>query len=197
MSARRQLPLGSELSLAVRRRNESSETASEHWVKSSVIENEEQHHPKASPGNDVAGSSNRIFQPTRKPRKPRKSSGRRWYVLQQVHRFVQQFNWFPSAPELTAAMGRGSRWTTWRDLRVLERYGFVKRWRGRWAISKRGWDRLGVSPIIPRYDRKPRKTGGERLLEKLLQNQRLLERTVRTFNNQRYASRESLPIEES
>ncbi len=130
----------------------------------------------------------------RATRKPAKPNGRRRHVLGKLSDFVGKFDWLPSATELAAAMGRGSRWTTWRDLRILVRYGYVKPWRARWMITELGWQRLRISPIIPRFDRKPRKTYGERLVEKLLRSQRLLERTERLFRNRRYVGREGLPI---
>lgn len=91
-----------------------------------------------------------------KRRKPRKPAGRARWLLAQVARFVQRRGWWPSARELSEYHGRGSRWTTWRDLKALQHEGLVGLERRAWVLTHDGYGLLGMTPIPTALGHKPR-----------------------------------------
>lgn len=99
-------------------------------------------------------------------RRPRNPAGRGRWLLYKIVTFVQHKGWSPSTSELVAyiethtrARGSGSRWTAWRDLKILEHNGLVKPIHRRWSVTLRGFDELGIQPAsaLPRYERKPKR----------------------------------------
>jgi len=96
------------------------------------------------------------YKPLRSRRKPRKALGRARWLLGKLAAFVEVWGWWPSAPQLAEAIGRGSRWTCWRDLCVLWHAGLVQMDRRTWAITNDGFEFLGIPPIMPRHARRPK-----------------------------------------
>ena len=92
----------------------------------------------------------------RAPRKPRKRDGRPRWLLAQLAGYCGVKGWWPSSPALAAYIGRGSRWTCWRDVCVLRHAGLVEMDRRTWAITNDGFEFLGIPPIMPRHARRPK-----------------------------------------
>ncbi len=90
------------------------------------------------------------------PRKPRRKRGRVKWTLERLERFVETRDWWPTAPELSAFLRRGSRWTCWRDLSALARAGMVRCDRRVWVITHDGWRYLRLPPRTPQHPRKPK-----------------------------------------
>ncbi|MDB5094545.1 MAG: hypothetical protein JWO85_2646 [Candidatus Eremiobacteraeota bacterium] len=99
-------------------------------------------------------------QPTQRKRTPTKPNVRAVKVLNRIVAHVSAKGYWPSAPEIQADLGvrAGSRATVWRSLKALDNAGLVTMQRSRaWSITGDGWGHLGMPPIAPRHDGKPRK----------------------------------------
>jgi hypothetical protein len=88
-------------------------------------------------------------------RKPRKRRGRIRWVLSRLARFVEKHDYWPTCPQLALSLGRGSRWTCWRDMRRLTQAGMVKCEHRVWIITADGWWLLGLPPRTPTRQHKP------------------------------------------
>jgi hypothetical protein len=76
-------------------------------------------------------------------------------LLAKLAAFVKARRWSPSAPEL-AEFVRRERTGVWRALRRLRHERFVILERRGWALTRAGWDSLGVEPIRPLIAYRPR-----------------------------------------
>ncbi len=92
----------------------------------------------------------------RQRNKPRRPRGRGRWLLSKLRDFISEKGWLPTAVELTAYVRRGSRWTTWRDLRALGNNGLVRMEHRRWAIARDGFEFLGMTPITARFPSRPK-----------------------------------------
>ncbi len=91
-------------------------------------------------------------------RKPKKPAGRARFLLGKIATFVEKRGWLPTAPELAQHVGRGSRWTVWRDLRSLSHAGLVQLERRAWMVTLDGFAFLGVPSVTPRLASRPTET---------------------------------------
>lgn len=103
----------------------------------------------------------------RTPRRKRaKRAARILRLVKQIARFVKERGYWPSAEEMAAYVGRGSRWSSWRDLVTLRQAGLVALEHRAWTITLDGFALLGIPPIAPPLVRRPKaKTHKQKVAE--------------------------------